>query len=143
MVSNWNKETLLMSYGKLYILFCGQNPNVNWFNLSFFAFDFVSYSFFILTIFCVSFGIVFVGLYYFNQCSKTRWYFIIFPNVFIDNLFAKLAKLNIGCYVGRFFYGCITCKWRADSSAIAQRVAYHTRLLFSFHWWTWCFIQFK
>ena len=28
-------------------------------------------------------------------------------NVFIDYLLAKLAKLNIGCYVGHYFYGCI------------------------------------
>ena len=28
-------------------------------------------------------------------------------NVFIDDLLAKLAKLNVGCYVGHYFYGCI------------------------------------
>ena len=52
---------------------------------------------------------------------------------FINDLLAKFAKLDVGCYVGHYFYGSIAC---ADDvllpapSLNALRI--NARLLFSF-----------
>ena len=68
-----------------------------------------------------------------NGVKQSEILLPFFLNVFIDDLLAKLAKLKVCCYVGHYFYGCTAyADNNAASSALAQLVTYHTRLLFAF-----------